>query len=229
LEVLRNWQIVIPESEVLRYLGYKAKLNQLPTQLMTILDEELGNAEQYCNYQAIYRILPVQAQQGSQITLADGKAITSTKLSTFLACADYVAVLAATIGGRIEELVDTAFAKGEYTRAIVIDAIGSAAVEALADAVTARIAKEAAQKGYGITARYSPGYGDWSLAAQKDIINWLAADKILGITLTTAAMLVPQKTITAVIGLMKQAIKLPAKCQACIMDTCDFKNERDEN
>ena len=50
--------------------------------------------------------------------------------------------------------------------------------------------------------RYSPGYGDLSLSVQKDVLNILNADKILGIKLGENLLMIPKKSITAIQGVI---------------------------
>jgi cobalamin-dependent methionine synthase I len=48
--------------------------------------------------------------------------------------------------------------------------------------------------------RYSPGYGDLSLSFQPVLLNELNAAKLLGITLTDSYLMIPRKSISAIIG-----------------------------
>ena len=49
-----------------------------------------------------------------------------------------------------------------------------------------------------------PGYGDLSLNYQKDIIEFLQAKKNIGVSLTESLMMVPVKSVTAIIGIGKE-------------------------
>jgi len=50
-----------------------------------------------------------------------------------------------------------------------------------------------------LTPRFSPGYGDLSLDHQKGLLKYVEADKI-GISLSETMVMLPEKSITAVIG-----------------------------
>ena len=52
-----------------------------------------------------------------------------------------------------------------------------------------------------LTPPFSPGYGDWSLTAQGRVLDLLQAPKRIGLTLTEGGMLVPEKSITALMCL----------------------------
>ena len=51
--------------------------------------------------------------------------------------------------------------------------------------------------------RFSPGYGDFSLEHQRDFMRILDLENSLGLTLTGSLLLVPEKSVTAVIGLYR--------------------------
>jgi cobalamin-dependent methionine synthase I len=53
------------------------------------------------------------------------------------------------------------------------------------------------------TPRFSPGYGDWELKANKSLLKLLDAKKI-GVKVSPALMLLPQKTVTGVWGLRRE-------------------------
>jgi len=46
--------------------------------------------------------------------------------------------------------------------------------------------------------RFSPGYGDFPLSANRDILNVLGAQKKIGLCATDLFLLTPQKSITGV-------------------------------
>ena len=77
-----------------------------------------------------------------------------------------------------------------------------------------------AAQGYGMRWRFSPGYGDWPLEQQPELIRVTKCESI-GITLSESKMLVPRKSVTAIIGLYKEvkgsgeAAHSPNGCAAC--------------
>jgi cobalamin-dependent methionine synthase I len=81
-----------------------------------------------------------------------------------------------------------------------MQAIGAERIEALCDVVCAEL-KEI----YGsVGDRFSPGYGDFSLTAQRDIFTMLGCEKRIGLTLNDSLLMSPTKSVTAIIGLKKQ-------------------------
>lgn len=81
-----------------------------------------------------------------------------------------------------------------------------------------------------LTPPYSPGYGDWSLSAQKEILEALDTRRKIGLTLTEGGMLVPEKSITTLVGISSQPEEACGqKCMRCKKRDCPFRaapNER---
>ena len=146
--------------------------------------------------------------------------IEGTKIGKHLAGCDKVILLAVTVGEAIEDMVTKRFADGEYASSVLLDAAATTAVEQLADGMEKAIKPKMAAQGYGMRWRFSPGYGDWPLEQQPELIRVTKCESI-GITLSESKMLVPRKSVTAIIGLYKEvkgsgeAAHSPNGCAAC--------------
>ena len=72
--------------------------------------------------------------------------------------------------------------------------------------------------------RFSPGYGDFSLDCQKDIIRALEAEKTVGVTLTDSLLMTPSKSVTAVIGAGRNEFRCELKgCEVCGKTDCLYR------
>ena len=96
-------------------------------------------------------------------------------------------------------------------RAAMLDACGSAWVEAGCDAAEEEISARFPE--LYRTDRFSPGYGDLPLTIQKDVCALLDAPRRLGVQVTDSFLLNPSKTVTAVIGLSDRP--QPARIRGC--------------
>lgn len=90
--------------------------------------------------------------------------------------------------------------------ALIVQAIGAALVEDLVDVIEDEIRAELAP-GETLIQRYSPGFGDFSLEAQRAILTLLDTSRRIGVSLTDTLLMVPSKSVSAVIG-------VEAKCDA---------------
>lgn len=86
--------------------------------------------------------------------------------------------------------------------ALIVQAIGTAAIEDWMDAVGEEIRGELAE-GESLTARYSPGYGDFPLSAQRTVSELLDAPRKTGVSVTDTLLMVPSKSVSAVIGVKR--------------------------
>lgn len=109
----------------------------------------------------------------------------------------YIAVLAVTLGHAIDRELARARRRGA-AEAFILDAVASAMAEAAADAAEVHLRSAAERIVWG--RRRSPGYGRLPLSLQPLLLSLSAADRQLGITLTEASMMLPTKSITAILG-----------------------------
>ena len=90
-----------------------------------------------------------------------------------------------------------------------------------------------------LTPRFSPGYGDFPLSQQAALCAVLNAERRIGLTLTPGGLLLPQKSVTAVIGVSdapaargrdsaedSHGSGAPGGCASCSMYAhCSFRRE----
>ncbi|MCD7729304.1 MAG: Vitamin B12 dependent methionine synthase activation subunit [Clostridia bacterium] len=132
---------------------------------------------------------------GGEIDLGFAKT-TSHSLGLNLKGCDRIALFAATAGAGIDRLI-VKYNKISPSRAVILQAMGAAAVEEWCDDVNGQITRE-----YGETKpRFSCGYGDLPLTMQRDIFRALNVTKNLGVTLTDGDLMIPSKSVTAIVGI----------------------------
>lgn len=214
----------LDQKEVRRYAGLRPAADFPESLLETACAEGLL----FARPRAFWRTYPYTAVtrtiEGRPPLKLGGESI-----GGHLASAAEVAVLAVTIGGDLEKAVSDYFAAGDYTLGLLLDAAGTAAVEAAADAANALIASQAARRGFTALRRFSPGYGDWPLTDQAAMVALAGGGPAL--TVTATSMLVPRKSVTAVIGLAPADLQpaLPAcgheACAACPQPNCLARKE----
>ena len=85
------------------------------------------------------------------------------------------------------------------TDALIMQAIGAAAIEAWMDAVEDEIRQEL-DPGEELVSRFSPGYGDLPLVYQRTLLTLLDAPRKIGVSLTDTLLMVPSKSVSAIVG-----------------------------
>ncbi len=109
-------------------------------------------------------------------------------------------LMALTLGTALEKLL----MREEVTNmsdAYVLDILASLAVEEAADDLERQIKEKVRSEGKYLTNRYSPGYGDFPIEVQRQLLDYLNAGRTIGLTLTPTNLMVPRKSITAVLGI----------------------------
>ena len=103
----------------------------------------------------------------------------------------------------------------------------TAKIEEVCDMCEEEIKKNVAQDGFYTNFRYSPGYGDFPLEYQRRIVTLLGCDKTIGLTVTDSSLLIPQKSVTAIIGIFESEQKTKKKnCDTCrLKDKCKFSRK----
>ena len=135
-----------------------------------------------------------------------------------------VICMAVTVGAEIEREVTRKFERGEYLASVLLDAAATAAVEQAADLMEKNFAARFAKDGFKLRWRFSPGYGDWNLTEQAKLFKISGAEQI-GLSLTSAMMLEPRKSVTAIIGAIRNeelGIR-NANCAACNKVDCPMR------
>lgn len=168
---------------------------------------------------AVLRILPVD--QISPILIGDD-------IRRLLSDCSEAALMALTLGAPLEKRL----MREEVTNmqnAYIMDVCASQAVEDASDAFVKSLGAKLRSAGRYLTNRYSPGYGDYPLSVQKTLLEYLNAARTIGLTLTPTDLMVPRKSITAVMGISDQPKPdVYGTCTHCPLITkCSFR-ERGE-
>ena len=98
-----------------------------------------------------------------------------------------------------------------------------------ADLYERRLSEEVRLAGKYLTNRYSPGYGDLPLEVQKPLLEYLNAGRAIGLTLTATNLMVPRKSVTAILGISDRPRPLVlGGCSHCpLLTKCSWR-ERGE-
>lgn len=190
--------ITINRSEVMRYLRYdKLKVSETVNKAM---DKGIKEFMEVVSYRLCFLRLPLYISD-SYIDLGFTQ-INSIDLSKNLKGCFEVVLFAATLGMGVDRLI-TSYSRLLPSMATIIDTIGSVAIESWCDKYNEKIKDSMAKEGQYISSRFSPGYGDFSIEHQKDILSVLNANRKIGICLTDGYMMVPRKSVSAIIGIHK--------------------------
>ena len=194
-------------GEVLRYLGVKDDPDGAMARAVEAEADELLRA---VRPRYVYRLFPVERGRSGVVLRGSGVTLPGDMAASLLAQCGRAALLACTLGAGFEAMLRAAQAR-DMARAVILDACGSALVEAGCDMAEREIAARC--PGQYLTDRFSPGYGDLPLSIQGSLCVALDAQKRLGIHVTESSLMNPSKSVTAVIGLAD--VPQPARIRGC--------------
>jgi hypothetical protein len=133
-----------------------------------------------------------------------------------------VALFAATAGPGPESLARELMGRGLYLEGYIVDLIGTAMVESMADQIHRKIAENAATLEMKVTNRYSPGYCSWKVDEQQKLFLLMPAEPC-GIALTETSLMTPIKSVSGIIGIGPGVTFSEDICEVCPMKNCTFR------
>jgi hypothetical protein len=227
MPVIRDIQISLDyNDEVLRRQGLGGGARVRP-EIKKVINEVLAEVEKESLLKpaVAYAIYPITAMEPDRISLEGGGAIEGPALPAILPEAKELIVLIATIGPVLEERV-TEYAKGGQTlRSMVLDGIGTAAVDRLIPEAMKIIAAEVAKRGYEISSPVNPGMPGFPMTEQWNLLKLAPAQEI-GVSLSSSGVLIPRKSTSMVIGIGPKMTRWTQAevCARCsLRKSCPYK------
>ncbi|GAA0740915.1 methionine synthase [Clostridium oceanicum] len=212
----------IDKKEVLRYLGYKSSIVDKNTD--TLIEECRREIKEYINFKYTYKTFNIE-KKDKEVLIKDTNLIFKGKdILRHLSNSKECTLMAVTLGISLDRKI-ALYEKTNMTKSIILDACATTAIEDGCDFVESIVKKEAELKNNKITFRYSPGYGDLSIEIQKDFLKVLNAQREIGLTASSHNILIPRKSVTAIIGFIPKEITL--KKRSCVncnkYKDCEFR------
>ena len=207
-------------AEINRYLGYPRDAAPAP-RVAEQISEAVAEAVACIQPRGLYAIYEVADRTPHELKLAN-TTITGN-IGEYLAEAGRVAVFTVTVGEEISHLAEEAAKKGDAFSSLVMDAAGSWAAEAAADALMLRI-RPHLRDAEDLTLRYSPGYCGMEIGQQQKLFQLVQADAV-GVTLMPSMLMHPLKSISGLVGLApKEAVSLHrSPCDVCGRVGCHMR------
>lgn len=197
-------------NEAIRYLGGAGI--QLNRQMQSLMDE--------CEKEVLEKAVP--KFRYIELDLPCDEIMGGNDIANHLEDCEKAILMCATLGADIDKLIRISQVS-DMAKAVVIDSLSSVAVEQVCNKVDEIVAEK--YNGYYMTFRFSPGYGDYPLSLQQDFLRMLDAPRKIGLTTNDNFLLMPTKSVTAVMGLSKTPVERKKRgCAICNMrEQCRFR------
>ena len=206
-----------------RLLGRRQR-SELPRTTGRRLSIQQNRLREVISPRLIWKELSITRIDKTGVTLSCGTHLQSRKMAYALQNSLGLIGFIATVGRRIDREIESLMDAGALAHGYVADALGSGAVESLADRFHNEMARKVAQQEQKVGLRFSPGYCDWPLTDQHKLFSILDHEAI-GVELGDTALMTPRKSITAVFGVFAHENDSPINssynpCRRCGKKDC---------
>ena len=221
--VLADIALAIDPDEVLRFQGYKHGLDVPSPEVLALFDAALELGRHLMEPRAAVRWVAVTRREGDTLD-AGGVALTIPGIQRAWGPVTELAAAVCTIGGSLERRSAELWEARELPLAIMLDSVGSGAVESLAEYVNDVLCAEGIQRGVKVTNRISPGYGAWDVAQQRELFRLCPGDAV-GVRLNASCFMTPVKSISllAGAGVAARVDHYFSQCGRCWMRECAYR------
>lgn len=208
----------IRQQEALRYLGAK----KADEDSIALIEGAWQRLQSIASPR--HRIMRVGVSvEKEQIIIGDFAAVSSSLMANLEGCREAY-LLGATLGAEVDREMARLGAVN-VAEAFAMQAAAASVLECYCDDVCACLAAELKEEGLYLRPRFSPGYGEFSVRHQSDILRIIDGSRI-GMGETSSHMLTPLKSVTAVMGIsMGPGICAGNKCDSCHKADCLFRKD----
>lgn len=212
---------MLNRQEILRYIGASENSKTLEAMIHRAETEVMNAATP----RHVFKHTHIDVDIDSGFVSISGTTITSRDLAHHLYGCDESFLFACTLGPGIDTLVKR-YSITDIAMLPVIQAVAATYTETYADQAEEEIEIYARNHNRYVRPRYSPGYGDFPLSSQHFLFNALEITKKIGVCLTDSFLMVPFKSVTAVIGLSQDpSLCHIHRCMSCSANNCPFRKE----
>lgn len=167
---------------------------------------------------AIRRIIPgegVQLDNGAELKLP----LCVTDVQT-----RFAAAVIGTLGGGLENGCRKLAKAGELYSATLFDAIGTAMLDLLSEAICDLLQRQCKENGLTAGKRFAPGINGYPLEQQRQLFR-LVDHNSIGVSLNSSAVMVPTKSVSFFLMMTGTSPDARAvhKCSECEMLHCQFR------
>ena len=226
MSIIHNISLKLKITEILRQQGFK-EYSKVRPEIKTLIGELLASiSDDHLLAPAIaYEIYSITEVGHHRVRLEGNTALYGSLLPSVLLEAKELSAVVCTIGPRLEERMTDYFDRSEPLSGLLLDGIGSAAVNSLAQEVCKLIAHEASLRNYQASSPLSPGMSGFPISEQWRLFELVPAEEIK-VSLTPYGIMVPRKSVSMVIGigLQRTTWTQAEVCARCnLKETCLYR------
>lgn len=200
-------------AEVIGYTG-----SRIPEMERDYIKAVLTEAEDYCELECGFRICN-HFEYHKDFIVIEGISFSTGKLiASPIREADAAAVFVCTGGPKLSAWSKQIFAD-DPVKGYIVDIFASEIVEKAADKIHKIIGETVLPRKKHITNRYSPGYCGWDVSEQRLLFS-LLPKKFCGVSLSESALMIPEKSVSGIVGIGERAKYRNYFCDICPRTDC---------
>jgi hypothetical protein len=224
MAILTDWHFSISADDILRGQGADPeKARTKRPVLLKAARTALHIGFSSLNPIAAMQELTVREIRHTRILLEGGVELTGPLVARHLSGAQRITAVVCTIGPELENLASSWMQENPLL-ALALDGLGNAAVEILAQQVCGRIGEQAQAKSLDASTPLFPGSPEWPVEVGQTQIFTLLDPSQAGITFSSGGMMIPQKSISFVVGIGPEMAQTDA-CEVCsLKETCRYRH-----
>lgn len=222
MDVYEGFDISIDEEQVLRLIGYSG--GTPAEDILKSVREEIRLCREYIKPWVVYNRINIKDKAKDRIVLENSVIFEGDYIGGKLADCDYIIAIITTLGEEIDEVIKSSFESGDYLRGMIVDSIGTLAIEYANKLFWNRLVNDIKNSEEGITSRISPGTGGFDISAQPGVFSCFDAP-IPGVLRTPSYMMTPLKTTSTMYGFGKGIgiTRSEHICSECNMKSCKYR------
>ena len=223
MPVIRDIHLNLEQESILRREGFK-KYTRIKPEIRNHISELLEIASSTGLLQPViaYKKYSVKKVTTNKVVIDNNASVRGTLIPSIFPEAIELIIMVCTIGPRLENQVTEFSNNGETLRAVLLDGIGSAAIDILAQESCHYISKEANERSLQASSPVNPGMPGLPISEQQNILELAHAGEI-SVSLTSSGIMVPRKSTSQVIAIGREMHTWTQQevCARCnLRDTC---------
>ena len=221
-------QLDFDVDAVLRGQGAEPKaIRKRSPRLIELAERALEEAHPLLEPRTLFIDLEVEQLRHERLELAGGGILSGKLITEHLGPAQRVVLILCTVGDALEAHA-AQVSKDDIVYGLALDSVGSAAVEALANAACKHFEDQAADLGFQSSIPLSPGMVGWSVEIGQPEIFAILQPAQVNVHLTEYGLMKPRKSLTMVLGLGEMMKTGGRTCDYCAMrETCRYQDHYD--
>ncbi len=201
--------------EIIRYMGCRKK--DCSAELLLDIENAVKELDTVISPRSVYRKFDIIHNNDGSMDIGNMHILSNNLKKNLKTCASCY-LMGATLGIGPDHLIQRSEIS-RISRTLLYQAASAAMIEAYCNEINAKIIDQEKREGRYCRPRFSPGYGDFDISFQRNISDMLQLPKTTGINLTASLMMMPSKSVTAIIGVSDIDSR-------CIMEGCEICSKR---